>query len=123
MTKDAYPFGEPLPVRQAEAVDNIKLINRELLVAAAADIPDRAAAALDAARLLVLEALHHLLLEPDRYLVVEEIPVHHFKALIDQAHSRFDLLFESACSACPPKSVPMPSKLNGRRKYPSIGCL
>jgi hypothetical protein len=119
----AYLFGEPLPARQAEAIDNIKSINRELLVAAGADIPDRAAAALDAARDFVLAALHHLLVAPDRCLPVEEMPVRYFKALIEQEQSQFAPLFEPVRSPCLPKSVPMPSKLNGQRKHRSIGCL
>jgi hypothetical protein len=123
MRKNAYLDGEPLPARQAEAVDNIKSINRELLVAAAADIPARAAAALDAARDLVLAALDQLLAAPDRLLLVEDMPVRCRKALIEQAQSKFDLLFEPVRSSCLPKSAPMPSKLNGRRKHRSTGCL
>jgi hypothetical protein len=123
MRKNAYLDGEPLPARQAEAVDNIKSINRELLVAAAADIPARAAAALDAARDLVLAALDQLLAAPDRLLLVEDMPVRCRKALIEQAQSKFDLLFEPVRSSCLPKSAPMPLKLNGRRKHRSTGCL
>ena len=123
MRKTAYPFGEPLPARQAEAVDNIKLINREFLVAAGADIPDRGAAALDAARDFVLAALHHLLVAPDRCLPVEEMPVRYFRARIEQAQSKFDPLFEPVRPSFLLKSAPMPSKLNGQRKHRSIGCL
>ena len=123
MRETTYPFGEPLPTRQAEAVDKIKSINRQLLVAAGAEIPDRAAAALDAARDFVLAALHHLLVVPDRCLPVEEIPVQYFKALIEQEQSKFAPLFGPVRSSCLPKSVTMPSKLNGQRKHPSIGCL
>lgn len=123
MRKNASPFGEPLSARQAEAVDNIKSINRELLVAAAADIPDRAATALDAARDFVLAALDHLFVAPDRCLPVEEMSVRYFKARSEQAQSKFAPLFEPVRSSCLPKSVPMPSKLNGQRKHRSIGCL
>ena len=95
MKKKLYTVSEALPALQTEAFENIKSINRALLVAAGGDIPEKAAVALDDARDLVLHALRCFQSEACGRPHVEELPVVRFKALAEQAQSKFDPLFES----------------------------
>ena len=122
MRDKTFPFGEPSSSKQDEAVENIRSINRQLLVAAAADISEESACELDSARARVLAALHHFP-KLRRDCRVEEIPVHCFKARIEQSKAKFALLFAPIVRTRELEPAPRyGSKLNGRCKSARVGC-
>ena len=123
MRKNNYGNGEEPRDPRAEAFENIQQINRELLVASLAEIPDEAAAALERAREYVLVAValsrtndSHPLRSP------EELPVSEYKALRSVAERKFEPLFEVLRFPEPRRCELMPSKLDGRRKRRHYGC-
>jgi hypothetical protein len=75
--------------RDAEPVlETLRQINRELLVAAGANVPDAVTAELDAARAHVLNAINALA-DPARQKSAEEIAPAEFKAKADDASRAF----------------------------------
>jgi hypothetical protein len=125
MKRKSYSVGEAVQTAHSEALENIKSINRELLVAAGANIPAQAGQALNEARDLVLIAVHALQSNNRASRVpVEELPVALFKAAAELAERKFDVLFRPILvRLAVPKPGPLPSKLNGRRRRQSLGCL
>ena len=117
--------GEAVQTAHSEALENVKSINRELLVAAGADIPAQAARLLNEARELVLIAVRALQSNTRASRVpVVELPVALFKAAAERAERKFDVLFRPILvRLAVPTPGPLPSKLNGRRKRQSLGCL
>jgi hypothetical protein len=121
MRKGLHFTGELLLAARAEAIENVRFINRQLLVAAGAEIPAQAGEALDAARELVLCALRAL--EPNDLQVqvpADELSVAEFKAVTQRKQNSFQALFPLMAPGRRLQSLP--SKLNGRRKRRDIGC-
>jgi very-short-patch-repair endonuclease len=80
----------------SELLQNLKSINRELLIAARADIPVEAAQALNDARDLPLVALRTV--QPTNrtiHVPVDELPVTRFNAAAERSKKKWDLLFQS----------------------------
>ena|ERR1039457_3528301 len=125
MTKRRWPsVGEASQTARSEALENIKSINRELLVAAGANISAQAADALNDARDLVLVAVRTLQANNRTNRVpVEELPVAQFNATAEQARRKWDLLFQPTLVQLDARNLEsIPSKLNGRRRRQSVGC-
>jgi hypothetical protein len=116
--------GDAVQTTHSEALENVKSINRELLVAAGANIPERAAHALNEAREFVLVAVRALQANHRTGRVpAEELPVAQFKAAAERAERKFDALFQPIRVLLALQNLSqMPSKLNGRRRRQCLGC-
>ncbi len=122
MTKTDNTFGEERPHQQCEAFENLRQINRELLVASMAEIPEKAAGALQTARENVLSAIREIAQrQPTHASPPEEWPVKPFRARLEEAGRKFEPLFAALTRRHAPERLP--SKLNRRRNRRSYGCL
>lgn len=124
MTQTNLRNGEKLLSRDSEAFENIRRLNRDLLVASFADMDDGVTSALTQAREHVLLALRRAMRSCNTPFpaTVEELPVIEFKARVVEAQRQFEPLFDSLTSSRPVEAGVMPSKLNGRRKKVHYGC-
>lgn len=88
---------------QAEALESLRQINRELLVASMSDIPESVEEKCDKARDSIIRAIRLLApLEAGATSLVEELPVADFKSLIQQAAEKFAPLFDiGLCTETP----------------------
>lgn len=113
------------PSLSLEALNRIRSINRDLLIAAGADISDEASQALDIARQFVLSALAAAEFangEPTS-AAPERWPVPMFKAAAELVARKFELVLSVSEGTRKARARPLPSKLNGRRNRQFIGCL
>jgi hypothetical protein len=78
-----------------EALESLRQINRELLVASMSDIPEFVEEKCDKARASIISVIRLLApLEAGATPLVEELPVADFKSLIQQAAKKFAPLFD-----------------------------
>jgi hypothetical protein len=124
MAKPKTHKAKERPDGYSEAFENIRQINRDLLVASLADIEDEAALALESARKHVLVAL--ALTRPKWSAAnrrIEELPLSQFAALNMRAQHKFEPLLLILERPGQSGDRVMPSKLNGRRNRRHYGCL
>jgi hypothetical protein len=116
--------GEVFRKADSELFENIQQINRDLLVAAGAELPGPAALALDQARSLALFALNTM--RPEYFRSsrrAEELPISEFKALSIKRQKEFAAALNLLEELATYELRSMPSKLNGRRRARCHGCL
>jgi hypothetical protein len=90
----------------AEALESLRQINCELLVASMSDIPESVEEKCDKARDSIISAIRLLApLEAGATPLVKELPVADFKSLIQQAATKFALLFDIGLSMETPEDA------------------
>jgi hypothetical protein len=88
-------ISNPFNRDQAEALESLRQINRELLVASMSDIPESVDEKCDKGRDSIIGAIRLLApLEAGATPFVEELLVADFKSLIQQAAKKFAPLFD-----------------------------